>query len=64
MDECKNHKWIVYPGKVGCGFLMGVIYLLMLSWVNPLIFDEFIFWSHDLFNILKSSSLEIVSSKE
>ncbi len=40
-------------GKIGLGFLLGVIYVMMLSWFLPLVYDEYILWFHDLFRLVE-----------
>ncbi len=39
-------------GNTGCGFLIGVIYIMVLSWLYPIVYDEYILWFHDLFNLI------------
>lgn len=41
-------------GKIGLGFLLGVIYVMVLSWFLPLVYDEYILWFHDLFRLVES----------
>lgn len=45
-------KHMSYFGKTGCGFVLGVSYVMTLSWFNPHVYDEYILWFHDLFSLI------------
>lgn len=50
----KHLKHMSYFGKTGCGFVLGLSYVMALSWFNPLVYDEYILWFHDLFSLINA----------
>ncbi len=48
----KHLKHMPYFCKAGCGFILGVLYIMALSRFNPQVYDEYILWFHDLFSLV------------